>query len=755
MRKQKSSFSRVIIITLLTFFWLALSLFDFFYKLNNNTQEIVNTKLTETANQTANFINNKLNDGKSQIELLAEMFINDDNIDNQDILSFLNRSIEHNDFDAIITTTLSGKSIGKNGEIIDFSKYEFFEDVKKGNCGITDTLPSLYNNSDIFIIYAPLSLETGENVFGSIIGVLSEKTFVNTLSLNSFGGEGYANIVNKDGKIMFSTLNAPVIYDSSNNMWNMFEGIQFSQGSINKIKADFNNGASGGAIYTLNNVKTISYYTPVGINDWYVMQSVPASYLISQTKPTQTMAIMLIAKTLFAFAIIISYIFFQRNQSEKIIIHANKNANIKNEMLRIALSHAQTAVFEYNFKTDRIEFLGENSSWLDFEQTIDNAVNTILNSGVIYFESKKNFENIFNKISQKSPTEEKILQIFNGDDFAWHRFTLTNIFDSENNVISTIGTIEDVTSFVLQQQRYEAEQKYCEQMLKQGQRIYIINISKDEFSKVDSNGNGMEKGKQVPYTDRILHFAKKYIHPEDKAKYLSIALPDNLNAAFNNGITEQICEYRTIEASGDVIWNSSITHILFDQTSGSLIAYTYAKNITQIKEEEAQLKFRAERDFLTGLYNRQTAKMLITSILNNSDESKIHAFLEIDIDGFKSVNDNYGHIKGDIVLKQMADIFNSIVRSNDILARMGGDEFIILLQNLHSEQIATDIADRICNQVKSASEKGDMPENVSVSIGISNYPKNGNSFEVLYEKADKALYEAKQNGKNKYIVSNN
>ena len=157
----------------------------------------------------------------------------------------------------------------------------------------------------------------------------------------------------------------------------------------------------------------------------------------------------------------------------------------------------------------------------------------------------------------------------------------------------------------------------------------------------------------------------------------------------------------------------------------------------------------ARIDQMTEVYNRMTTIHLVNDILN-ADTNASHALVMIDVDDFKLINDTYGHIAGDSVINNIADIVKVSFRSNDVIGRMGGDEFVVLMYGVSDPEIARKkcifVRDRILSEVSVADKK------VSCSFGIAMAPECGNTFEKLYECADRALYKAKESGKNECCI---
>lgn len=180
--------------------------------------------------------------------------------------------------------------------------------------------------------------------------------------------------------------------------------------------------------------------------------------------------------------------------------------------------------------------------------------------------------------------------------------------------------------------------------------------------------------------------------------------------------------------------------------------------LSYINLENNKLKVESTTDKLTGVYTRKYYERVFQELISNTkvNDGSFSLFI-LDIDKFKNINDNYGHRKGDEVLAQLGKTLRLIVRNTDIIARYGGEEFAILLKNAGEEE-AKIIAEKIRNNIEDLNIAGiDYP--ITVSIGISIFPIHSQFKEELVEKADQALYHAKETGRNRvcfwdYSMSN-
>ncbi len=165
---------------------------------------------------------------------------------------------------------------------------------------------------------------------------------------------------------------------------------------------------------------------------------------------------------------------------------------------------------------------------------------------------------------------------------------------------------------------------------------------------------------------------------------------------------------------------------------------------------------RAEKDVLTNLFNRGAARQRINRLLSQpmSPQTGISALLMIDLDNFKSINDTYGHLFGDEVLTRSASRIRKLFRSNDIIGRIGGDEFIVFIDTIPDIELIQTRCQQLIDSLQTSFFEDENRIRISASVGVALVPEHGNTLTELYHKADQALYKAKKLGKNQFYIYN-
>lgn len=218
------------------------------------------------------------------------------------------------------------------------------------------------------------------------------------------------------------------------------------------------------------------------------------------------------------------------------------------------------------------------------------------------------------------------------------------------------------------------------------------------------------------------------------------------NTTPNHPVVEYCC---SINIRGEPRWGKIISRAMWSGDEPAKFLGAIGKFV-DIHEEHSRIKTLeriASHDGLTGLLNREGAQKQIEALLTEDPDGN-YALVVVDLDNFKNANDQFGHLFGDQVLKQVADKLRKSIRSSDLAARIGGDEFLVFME--YADQVQAQ-ADRIFDALLGEYEGF----SVSVSMGIALSPGVEGGYEVLFRRADQALYTAKRNGRKHYCFYNN
>lgn len=409
-----------------------------------------------------------------------------------------------------------------------------------------------------------------------------------------------------------------------------------------------------------------------------------------------------------------------------IIIALDTEGNI------VLINRAGCALLE----TSESELLGKN--WFENYLLIDDidAVKEIFRQLI-----NRNIENV-------EFVESKIRTAMgNIRDIAWHNgYTLS----PSGEVTGLLSSGEDITQSKHLQQKLEKnyeELKLSSTLLEDERFKYktILDLASDGISIMNKDGHVVECSKQAASMLGYNIDEIKHLHVSDWDKDIT---PEEYQQAFHIQPQEVMTTERTHIRKDGTTYLAQINISLIKFSSQTYI-YTAVRDITEQRKNEQYLKQQSITDELTGLYNRKKYTKHIAELLEEFKRYKTtFSLLIIDLDNFKSVNDTYGHAKGDEVLIEISAIFKSMTRTNDYAYRIGGEEFAILVTNTNKEG-AVIMAENIRTSIESAHFLKER--RVTISIGVAEVI-DIDSVDTLFKRADDNLYYAKQHGRNKVIA---
>lgn len=208
-------------------------------------------------------------------------------------------------------------------------------------------------------------------------------------------------------------------------------------------------------------------------------------------------------------------------------------------------------------------------------------------------------------------------------------------------------------------------------------------------------------------------------------------------------------EQRQVRKDGESIYTDTVLSGIYDEENNFKELLAISRDITEKVKKRREMIKLSETDKLTQLYNRVKLDYALENELNRAKNySAIFALIMIDIDHFKLVNDHLGHLAGDSVLVELAELFKTSIRLTDIVGRWGGDEFLMILPDT-DENGAIELAEKIRRRV--SENRFLKQESITISLGVSVFNGDTSINSVIY-RADQALYQAKNNGKNQVQV---
>ncbi|RDB64522.1 PAS domain S-box protein [Gordonibacter sp. 28C] len=323
------------------------------------------------------------------------------------------------------------------------------------------------------------------------------------------------------------------------------------------------------------------------------------------------------------------------------------------------------------------------------------------------------------------------------DKVRWCQSTFVKVSDA-----SLLCCNKDVTERMTAQGRERAWQDERYRLLSEMTHKISFDYDSDTDTVllyIDRTGNGTEAQVIPRYLKTLVNTRSGVVHPDSM---------DDVRQMFEDarsGADKVSVEYRADYYERGYAWYRANLFVAHDE-AGAWHLVGLIENI----DDERELRYRAEYDATTGLSNHAATQDLITAALADPDVRGRSVCVVLDIDDFKLVNDSSGHIEGDTLLHTVGSVLQANFRESDVLGRVGGDEFVMLLKQIDLDVVLHKL-EQVRNQISSTAVPG-LDHAPSISIGVYATCMGDRAYRDVFVKADKALYQAKRLGKNRIRV---
>ena len=563
------------------------------------------------------------------------------------------------------------------------------------------------------------------------------KDLNNIFMEQDFNGYVANYFINNAGQIILKNIgnrSLNLAYEE-NNFLGIVLGLNFkTDNEAEKMICDLKNKKDGFCEFEYNSRNYVLSYKIVGINDWYLFSIVEKNILNAQEKNILLETKKLLFINLGTVVLFTAYLLFVNKKYLSEIKKTSEKLNLLMENIPggvltklnnkyfdlIYISDGFLGLVDYSRDEIKSFFCDKylNMIYSDdvdlLKKSISEHVKEKNNFGISYRIKKKNGKIIW--VAERGKLIDKYI------------YSVVLDITEQKNILDELKVSNEKYKLIAE----ESDSIIFEINLKTG-----LAISQDNFKKMlgfDLAVNGFPENA----------IKKKLIYHEDIKVLYDLVKDINTSQDFYE------IEFRIKNKSEKFIWLNLFIKLIFDRRK-LVKAVGKIKNINDIKIKQEELKVSAEIDLLTGLYNKVTSEELIDKYLLSDGKNKISALFAIDLDNFKNVNDNLGHLKGDKVLVDVAQKLKNIFRKTDIIARFGGDEFIIFAKDIGSIDLIPKKAEKIIKDIKCEVD-GNKTCVISASIGVAIYPEAGTDFKNLYKNADDVLYQAKKSGKNAWLL---
>lgn len=710
----------------------------------NNAEKEAQEYLENSTISTAKEIKSKMEGDMSVLRAISDFAGSHNAFDGNHILPILKSFCEHETIQRMGIVYPDGSAVGMNNFLFNASDREYFKRGIAGEAFLSPVICDRFYNYPINVYTVPI-YQKGEAV-AVLFATRNSTDFNGDLNCeNNDKYHSYTSIINSKGEALFLDEH-DFISEVGLNAFDKIDSLDFEEGNAKQVKEDILSGREGTFKYKStkeNNIEYV-YYTPVGVNDWYVISFVPQDivfdYSYNYRMIAYTMSTCMVAIILLIIGVISM---LQRNKNKEIkcfnrrlnLVTANMQAavtqNLRDENLTICyMNEGLCRITGYSEQELESEF--DNSLLKLIPESDRKVVSQQIKLQLDLGDSFEREHKIIKKDGSECTVNSKGVFI---EDEQGHGLIYCTIMDisEKQNILKALSekTDELMQSRIMMQEALVHSNLYTFEYLIKEKKIILDDKIVEQCGGMDSVIENAPQGlRDVGMVD----------------EECMDAVWDAFNK-LNSGKLRVECIIKRTDSKECVNWS----RVTITKVEGyENLAMGIVHDITANKEREVRLEVAAQMDQMTGLYNKVATEMLISKHLERAEPDCFHAMIIIDIDNFKAVNDTMGHIEGDNVLIKVSYNLKGLFRSTDIIGRIGGDEFMVLLVNAPNLDLIHKKAEEICEMFRSTFAGHNDMFKISGSVGISIYGRDGETFKDLYLNADTALYKVKQRGKDMY-----
>ena len=348
----------------------------------------------------------------------------------------------------------------------------------------------------------------------------------------------------------------------------------------------------------------------------------------------------------------------------------------REEEYRIAVRQSEKFVFRYDIAKRTAYLPPETAAFMQRDELYD-IPSSLEKEGLINRDSLEAFRELYALIVSGLPASGSAVLQMRLDKtnarFDWYRVSYSLIYHEDKTPAQAVISLQNVS------EQHEREMAY-----KRWEQTYAaMSQNKTAYIEFDLTQNRLELQKgglierfpalaEQTMESAMRYFIDQWVHPEEREKLRAYAARDRLLASYFRGVTPEKIEYRHLRENGRYGWVRLSVQMLPDPYSANVRAFVLLRDIDERKHEELNLQARLRADSLTGALNRNAFTTLADSVFGEGKPGGLHAFVMVDVDHFKQVNDCFGHGFGDRVLIRVVETLRSALRADDLVVGLAG-----------------------------------------------------------------------------------
>lgn len=650
----------------------------------------------------------------------------------------------------------AGNGFSQDGTTAGFFARSYFQRAMAGETCLERVANSVVDNTVYYILAVPMHDSKG-NVSGVLTGSISEDDFRAMLDTGVANDGSYSFVCYSTGHIIISTLSGGGYVEGRNIIQAVSASDHLGVTAKKTFAENLNNQKSGSISYSVDGTQRFAVYSPLGINNWYLFNVVPSKNVDASVADATRSGIQTIIIVILVFIALIAMILIVTGVQNRRLKSEYKRVRLSDERFRLALDSTNVSIWDYDIKNHRI-LQTENSMRLHGnERVVENVPDGLIAEGYIHPESAEACRELYKKLEGGDRRAEAVLRARrpDGSGYWYEHVRYTSLMGVGGRPVRAIGVSEDVT------EKYEAKANYEREIRLQqvlAPNVYLTALfDVSEGRIVKTQFKSAEEGSifiDATFANYFSISAERVRDDDSVKSFLRGISAPYLRERFDQKDDSFGFDYILIMGSGEERWVHEELHLMPDPDTGNLMLFLCVKDVDKEKKRIDRLSLAAECDAMTGLLNHEITLRRISEYLESEGFGGSHALFMVDIDFFKEVNDTVGHQAGDNVIGMVSSGIKGLFRSDDIIGRMGGDEFLVLMKNVPSVDVVRQKSAELVDGLQFTCTGDGNSINITASIGAIMFVSDGGkTVPELYKAVDDALYTAKAGGRSKYHLS--
>ncbi len=402
--------------------------------------------------------------------------------------------------------------------------------------------------------------------------------------------------------------------------------------------------------------------------------------------------------------------------------------------------------FEYNEQKQAIYFHTDRKLLSGAEEREEQFPECWIRKGIVHPHFANEFRKIFLELDIEESIGKELLLKAKGGSYKWFRMKIQHLSQSDGDDHIMVVILEPVEEERSAELEFARISDFYNAMLSETVAYAEVDVESGQLMKADGLWAEYEKeshDRAILFNDLMRESLKKVVQPEDESRYRKYLNVETMKQMYARGeVTRKWCFKRKI--NGELHWVELVVHVFKEKFMDNMYALLYLKDIDIEKRQQLETEEEATRDPLTNVYNRRALEREIIRYMTKDPDAR-GALIILDLDNFKHINDEYGHLEGDAALKHLTEVMMNTFRRKDLIGRLGGDEFLVFLSNINEPSILERRMKELFCKLKKYTKI-----QLSCSAGITFVNARNFSYERSLHEADKALYLSKQSGKNMF-----